>query len=77
LAEAELGRYSLEKIKNVNGRIRTYGLVTHGVGVVALAVMAVNSYFHGDYGTASLMTVLELPFTTATYLFERATRPKK
>ena len=76
LAEARLGRYSPEKIKNVNGRIRNYGLLVHGAGVIALAGMAVNSYLSRDYGMAGVAAVGELIFVPATYLFEYATRPK-
>jgi len=77
LAEASLGRYSPEKIKNVNGKIRTYGLLVHGAGVIALAGMAVNSYFNGDYGMTGVSALGEIFFVPATYLFEYATRSKK
>ncbi len=74
LAEVGLGKYSSEKIKRVNGRLRTVGLIMHGLGNFALAGMAINSYLQGDYGTAGVAGVGELIFLPATYLFERATR---
>lgn len=76
LAESSIGRYSPDKIKNVNGGIRKYGLAVHAFGIIALGGMAINSYFHGDYGMAGVATIGELIFIPATYLFERATRPE-